>query len=312
MNSETWQPTADIDVLKKRSRLLLAIRAYFASAHVTEVEVPAMGTHSVTDPYLDAISVELGSGTHYLQTSPEYFMKRLLAAGSGPIYSLAKAFRADELGRNHRPEFTMLEWYRPGFDDKQLIEDVIQLLRSLKPDIQVKQTSYAEVFKKHTGLDPHKAGARDLEHVAHNHLDLDWQHSDKNTWLDLLFSHLVEPNLGPDVHVVFDFPATQCALARVVAGVNGVPVARRFEVYWGGLELANGYWELTDAAEQQRRFASDNQMRASLGKVRLEPDPQLLAAMRAGLPECAGVALGVDRLIMALLELDHIDKQSSF
>ncbi|WP_370979861.1 EF-P lysine aminoacylase EpmA [Agaribacterium sp. ZY112] len=306
-----WQPRASLSVLKKRARIIQTIRCFFQDLDVLEVDVPVWAEHSVSDPWLDALSVECGEQTLWLQTSPEYYMKRLLAAGSGCIYSLAKAFRADEKGRLHEPEFTMLEWYRCGLDDRQLIDELIRLINILAPDLEFQKSSYADLFQSLFQIDVHSATAEELELLAKSHLDIDWQ-DDKSGWLDLIFSHLVEPRLLKGLHVVYDYPECQAALARTAVNSKGQTVARRFECFINGVELANGYWELSDVKEQRRRFEQDNLKRHSLAKPQQEADPYLLAALDHGLPDCAGVALGIDRLVMALLELDSIAEQRTF
>lgn len=307
-----WQPKASIETLKQRAEILKKIRTFFEARHVLEVDVPLIGEYSVTDPYLDALSIEREGKAHFLQTSPEYFMKRLLAVGCESIYYLGKAFRADELGRTHMPEFTMLEWYRSGFDDQQLMNEVIDLLNFLKPGLTVYKVSYEDIFFRYTRLNPHSASSAVLKEFAHSQLDISWEDDDKSGWLDLIFTHCVEPNLHEGLYAIYHYPACQCALAKTQCDDSGVNVAKRFELYFNGVELANGYWELTDAREQRRRFEDDNQKRRALGKPTREIDPAFMNAIESGLPECAGVALGVDRLVMALLSLSSIDQQSSF
>lgn len=299
-----FTPAATINTLKARAQVLAAIRAYFLQHNVTEVDVPALGRFSVTDVHLAALAVEVGDSTQYLQTSPEFYMKRLLAAGMGDIYSLGKAYRADESGSRHRPEFTMLEWYRCGFDDAALMADIAGLLQAVGVSQTIKQVAYGEVFERITGLNPHTAGEQgddSLAQYALQHFDAAWPNTPKSTWLDLIFSQHIEPTfLKPTL--VFDFPACQCALAKIANNSAGQKVAKRFELYWQGLELANGYWELTCAQEQRARFEQDNTIRITQGLQPITPDPHFIAAMEHGLPECAGVALGIDRLLMCLLQ----------
>ena len=293
-----WQPSTSIVHLQQRAKLMSKLRAFFSERDVWEVDTPLLGAASVSDPHIDALAV----ANHYLQTSPEYFMKRLLAAGSGSIYYLGKAFRRDEAGARHNPEFTMLEWYRPGFDDHQLIDEVVDLIRYLNVDSAITTISYGELFERYTGLNPHSASVIQFRHLAAEKLDVNWQDDSISLWLDLLFSHLVEPQLTDAIYLVYDYPACQKALAKTSVNTEGIEVAHRFEMFWQGIELANGYWELTDAVEQRLRFNADNQIRTELGKPIIAPDEKFLAALDAGLPECAGVALGVDRLLMCLLE----------
>lgn len=302
-----WEPSAQLTSLRERARVLSAIRAFFADREVLEVDVPVLGTCTVTDPHLQAISADIAGVRHFLQTSPEYYMKRLLAAGAGSCYYLGKAFRQDERGRRHRPEFTMLEWYRTGFDDADLRREVLQLLATLSQHaVPAQERSYGELFQSFLGLNPHTASVAQLAQVAASRLGIHWDDSDKSLWLDLLFSHCIEPHLD-NIVLVYDYPACQCALAKVVEGEQGQSVAKRFELFWDGVELANGYWELTDAREQEKRFAHDNKVRQQLGLPEVMADRQLLAALEAGLPECAGVAMGVDRLLMCLLGANSID-----
>ncbi|MFT7558300.1 MAG: lysyl-tRNA synthetase class 2 [Flavobacteriales bacterium] len=305
MNSFSLDP----ELIHRRASILRSIRNFFYERKVLEVEVPVVGAYSVTDPYLDALSVDMDGQEHFLQTSPEYFLKRLLAGGSGDLYSLGKAFRRDERGRIHRPEFTMLEWYRLDFDDLQLMQELAQLLSVLHPGIDPEYCSYRDLFVDACGIDPHAATASQLRGVAVRALDIHWPDEDKNLWLDLLFTHIVEPTLHKRCVFVYDYPASQCALARLAQDDRGVLVAKRFELYWQGLELANGYWELRDVNEQRGRFEADNQRRRAEGKVERQIDPLFMQAMEVGLPNCAGVALGIDRLIMCLLQLGSIHEQ---
>ncbi|WP_019603318.1 EF-P lysine aminoacylase EpmA [Teredinibacter turnerae] len=314
----SWQPTATMDALARRAQMIQQVRSFFAARSVLEVDVPVIGRATVTDLNLDSLCVTHAVGSAgstlsgYLQTSPEFFMKRLLAAGSGDIYYLGKAFRADESGRIHNPEFTMLEWYRCAMDDRALSDEVVSLCRAIQPSVDVVVTEYGAVFEQHTGLNPHTCSTETLADYARAHLGVDWFDEPRGLWLDLLFTHCVEPQLGDGLVVIRDFPACQCALARVVPDETGVPVARRFEVYWGGIELANGYWELVDAQEQRARFMQDNKARVAQGKPEIALDNDFLAALDAGLPECAGVALGIDRLLMCASGCSQIGEVMSF
>ena len=299
-----WQPSATLETIKRRARLLAELRSFFYARGVLEVDVPVLGHATVTDPNLEPLEV-LSNPAAYLQTSPEFFMKRLLAAGTGSIFYLGKAFRAEEEGRRHRAEFTILEWYRSGFDDTRLIAEVTELFRMLSPALDVEVVPYRELFEAHVGTDPHSATAETLAAIALEKLDIRWPDKNINTWLDLLFTHLVEPAIASDrLTIVTDYPASQCALAKVAHNALGQRVAKRFEVYWKGMELANGYWELTDVEEQNRRFASDNKTRQAAGKNLGETQGQ---AQQHGLPECSGIALGVDRLLMCLLDKTDIE-----
>lgn len=307
-----WQPAASLPMLTLRANVYHQIRTFFASKHVMEVDTPLMASSTVTDPHIDSFIVENAGDAAYLQTSPEYFMKRLLAAGAGDIYSLSKAFRLDESGRYHNREFTLLEWYRTGFDDRQLARELIDLIAVLAPGIEPHFATYGELFEDACGLNPHSASAVVLRALGQQMLGVDWRDEHKSLWLDLLFTHKVEPMIGERLQVIWDYPACQSALARIGTDDRGQRVARRFEIYWKGIELANGYWELTDVEEQRRRFAADNTLRAQAERVTLPADEHLLAALTHGLPDCAGVALGVDRLLMCLSGAQSISQVLSF
>jgi len=306
-----WRSPLDKAALRARAKLLARLRCFFSDRDVIEVDVPVVGASTVTDPYLSAISAHIGAREYYLQTSPEFFMKRLLAGGSGDIYYLGKAFRNDEVGRRHNPEFTMLEWYRVGFDEQRLIEEVLDLIRLLDPGVRPEKITYREVFVRSFGIDPHLASVVQLATLARERLDIRWDDDSKSGWLDLLFSHIIEPSLLHPT-VIYDYPECQCALAKVQRDSLGERVGRRFELYWQGIELANGYWELTDAHIQQTRFDDDCAIRRKNGAVLPEHDAKLLAAMQEGLPGCAGVALGVDRLMMCLQGLSDIRQVQAF
>ncbi len=307
-----WQPHAAVQILRSRSKLLQKTRAYFEQRDVLEVDVPVIGEHGVTDPFVDALMLGHDKLAKYLQTSPEYFMKRLLAAGVGDIFYLGKAFREDPSTRFHHHEFTMLEWYRLGYDDQQLMSEVADLITILLPDVNVKRMSYEELFLDIVGVNPHQSTGPALAEIAKKHVDVRWQDESKSTWLDLIFTHVIEPQLTDGLYGVYDYPECQSALARVVAHDQGYKVAKRFEFFLNGVELANGYWELADVEEQKIRFCKDNELRRLLGKDEIPVDCNFLAAMEHGLPDCAGVALGVDRLVMQTLKLSSIQDQRCF
>lgn len=292
-----FQPSASLDHLQKRAQLLHQLRAFFFAREIMEVDVPALGLATVTDVHLEPLRVP---GNGFLQTSPEYFMKRLLAAGSGSIYYLGKAYRRDESGRRHRAEFTMLEWYCVGLDDRQLMQQMTELFLQLDPAVEIRHRSYGEVFQELLGLCPHRATLAELQAVIASHLELHSPLDNKSACLDLLFSCCIEQRLDGGITFIYDYPQEQCALARLSVNTHGMTVARRFEVYWNGMELANGYWELCIAEEQRQRFENDRRIRAANGMDVPDVDERFLAALEAGLPECAGVALGVDRLLMCL------------
>lgn len=312
MASELWRPSAPLTLLQQRAQLYTQIRDFFACRNVLEVEVPLLSRHGTTDPHIDSVTALLGGEPHYLQTSPEFFMKRLLCAGSGDIFSLGKAFRNGEQGRRHNPEFTLLEWYRLGFDDQRLMDEVGDLISQCVPVSSVERLSYRQLFLGCLGFDPHVASVQQLQAAASKYVDVQWHDDDRDIWLDLLMTHAIEPQMGPGLLFVYDYPASQAALARVWQDDLGQWVARRFEAYLGGMELANGYWELCDGAEQLRRFEADNQRRQAMGLGAIKADRHLLSALQAGMPECAGVALGVDRLLMLRSESADIASVVAF
>ena len=246
----------------------------------------------------------------YLHTSPEYPMKRLLAAGTGAIWQLCKVDRNGEIGRRHNPEFSMLEWYRPGFDHHQLMDEVDALVRAVLAGESARRVTYAAVFAEHTGLDIHQCSDADLQSLAAARCGFQGELS-RDGYLNLLFSECVEPRLQAPT-MVYAFPASQAALARVVEGDDRVPSAARFEMFVKGMELANGYFELTDADEQLRRFEADQAQREALGIAALPIDMPLVDALRSGMPSCAGVALGVDRLVMLALGASTIGEVIAF
>lgn len=300
-----FEPTSELTVLQKRAQLLRQLRAFFYAREVMEVDVPSLGRATVTDVNLEPLQVDGTKQIWYLQTSPEYYMKRMLAAGSGDIFYLGKAFRQDERGRRHRPEFTMLEWYRCAYDDAQLRRELRDLFSALAPEQTLRELSYGELFESAVGVCPHRSDTQQLKHAAKQHIEFYGELPGKSAWLDLLFSHCVESELQ-ELTIVYDYPQEQCALARVQADEHGMMVAKRFEVFWRGIELANGYWELTSAAQQRQRLLEDQQQRWRQGLPVPAIDARFMAALEHGLPDCAGVALGVDRLLMCLLQQDDI------
>ncbi len=275
-----------------------------------EVETPLLCSGTITDPAIAPVFCGGSSGERWLQTSPEYPMKRLLAAGSGPIYQVCKAFRSGEAGARHNPEFTLLEWYRPGFSLAQLMQEVGDLVQAALGEKQVQVLTYRELFQRSLGIDPLTADSDELEAFVRQRLDYGGGAEARDTWLDLLLTHLVEPELEGLVFV-HDYPASQAALA-CLREEGDVVVAERFELYVDGVELANGYYELTDADEQRARFEADNQVLAARGEATRPLDARLLAAMAAGLPACAGVALGLDRLLMMKLGVERLEDVLSF
>ena len=322
---DDWQPFAGLDVLRRRADLIARIRSFFDARGALEVETPLLASYGVTDVHLTNLAVDVPGQAQprLLQTSPEYAMKRLIAAGSGPIYQIGKAFRGDERGRLHNPEFTMLEWYRPEFDHHALMDEMDGLLREAASFGPATRVSYGELFSNRLAVDPHCAPVESLADLGRRHgIDLANSTSvdgglDRDAWLDLLMTHVLEPELGRDAEgtpspvFIYDYPASQAALARVVQrGANRV--AERFEVYVAGVVLANGFHELADPDEQQRRFEADLDQRAARGLHCPAIDHRLLAALKAGIGDCAGVALGIDRLLMATTGASHIDEVMAF
>ena len=309
-----WQSSATLNTLKARASLLQQIRQFFAERAVMEVETPALSLGTVTDVHLASFLVpgvtDFGD-SGYLQTSPEYAMKRLLASGSGPIYQICKAFRREETSRQHNPEFTMLEWYRPGFTLSELMDEVGNLLQQVLNCGEIPRYTYRELFQQYLRIDPHDIDPQRLRDVVLSNINVDVAGLNDTDCLQLLMSQCIEPGL-PAACFVHGYPVAQAALARIEEDEQGVAVAQRFELYCGGMELANGYQELTDAGEQQRRFATDQARRQELGLPPIAADQRLLAALDHGLPDCSGVALGVDRLLMVKLELHAIEEVISF
>ena len=297
--------------LGKRAKILAAIRRYFDQQQVLEVDTPLLSDYPITDPQLDNIKVENPTVNYqstsqtwlYLTTSPEYAMKQLLSLGSGSIYQICKSFRQDVPGPKHSIEFTLLEWYRVGFKIADLIDDVTSLLMTLIPAglmaNGVEILSYREAFLRHLSIDPFSLTRAQLENFAHQKIDCDFTDQDKDIWLDLLMSHCIGPNLGHQAPCfLIDYPASQAALAKIDHDEQGNLVAKRFELYIEGIELANGYEELTGHDQHVDRFEQDNQRRHELGLPTQAVDQHFLKALKSGLPECAGVALGVDRLLL--------------
>jgi len=307
-----WAPSAGPRVWRVRAQLLATIREFFNSRAVVEVSTPLLARHTVTDPHIHSFNVIREQGKHrlYLQTSPEHAMKRLLAFGSGPIYQICPAFRDEASGRVHNPEFTLVEWYQPGYTLENLIDEMDELLAVCLGAARGRRLSYAQAFKAFLDLDPFTCSRRTLLTAAS---DLGLQGAARihtQGVLDFLFSHSVQPNLGPGVSYVFNYPVDQAAMSRIRHAQP--PVARRVEVFVDGLELANGYEECLDAGELRLRFRRDLEQRAELGYDLPSPDEALLAAQEHGLPECSGIALGFDRLLMLALGEDTIAQVQTF
>ena len=320
MSETPWQPAAGLDVLRLRAQLLTRLRAFFAEHEILEVETPLLSHAGLPSPQLESFAVHPvsrpGALTGYLHTSPEFPMKRLLAAGAGPIYQVCRVFRADERGRRHNPEFSLLEWYRPGFDADALMAELEALLQALfaglRPLPPLRRLSYREAFLQYAGVDGLDTAVVPLRAALDDHdvpLPADMPADDPDPWRDLLLTQVIEPRLPPAVFV-YDYPASQAALARIRPGTP--PVAERFELYLDGVEIANGFHELTDAAEQRRRFEAENAARIAQGLSPLRLDTALLAALEHGLPDCAGVAVGLDRVLMHAAGVDDIDAVLAF
>jgi elongation factor P--(R)-beta-lysine ligase len=307
--------------LRARADLFASVRGFFAEREVLEVETPLLSSCFGTDPSIEPLRSRFtGPGyadgrNLYLQSSPEFFMKRLLAAGSGAIYQIAKAFRDGEAGRRHNPEFTMLEWYRPGWDAAQLTDEVAELVGRLlgRPELPVARYRYGDLFRDCLGIDVFDTTADALQSFASEQhlLGADHLQLDRDGWLNLLMSVLIEPDLGKDeLAFVTDYPASQASLARL--NPQDPRTAARFELYYRGMELANGFEELADADEQAARFEKENCRRYSGGQSPMPVDEALLGALEAGLPACSGVALGLDRVLMCALGVEDIDQVLAF
>lgn len=315
-----WQPTASIEALRLRSRLNAVIRGFFAERDVLEVETPVLSQAGNTDPNIASFQLEFSGRTdgaprtRWLRTSPEFAMKRLLCSGVGDCYELGRVFRDGDAGGRHNPEFTLLEWYRVGWNHLRLIDESIALVQAALALTGRQATSrsvtYRDLYREVLGIDPMMASDDDLR-AGLGDVAIDPAGLRRDDWLDLLMTHRIQPQFDADeLLAVIDYPASQCALARVRDTVP--PVAERFELYLGPLELANGYHELCDADEQQRRFRQDLEVRQARGASSPPVDQHLLAALGNGLPDCAGVALGVDRLLMAMKGTDRIADVQAF
>lgn len=317
---QQWQPQATWQIWKQRQDLVRKIRSFFMQKQVEEVDVPVLACASGTDPHLDYFSTQFfvdgissSSQERYLVTSPEFYLKRCLAAGFGDLYYLGKAFRNGECGKRHNPEFTLLEWYRVGWKMPQLIQEVAELVQALaqycglQEQIQsVRQTRWLDAYRAIQVADPLQASEKDFQKACLFCGVPPLEQADRETWLDYLMVTCIEPRLGQDgLEFLVDYPPHHAALAEIVHQSDG-PWALRFELYWQGIELANGYQELVDASEQRKRFEQDLDIRRSLNKRTPALDEQFLAALKKGLPFCSGVALGVDRLIMLLLGQERL------
>ena len=323
--SQSWKSTASKDILMERALMLKNIRAFFDARELIEVETPLLSQYSTTDPHLDSLSSRFRDQTCYLNTSPEYAMKRLLAEWKQPIYQICKAFRDDELGTFHNPEFTMLEWYRPGYDTESLMAELAELIAelwqssgiSVMEKVSFERLSYQQAFEEFVGIDPHQATASECYQLAKdNRIEIPQGLGPADAvddWLDWLLTQQVLPAFKKaGFTFLYDYPASQCALAKIAENEQQVVVAKRFELFFGELELANGFHELTDSDEQLQRFKLENKVRKQLGKESARIDENFIHALSSGLPECAGVAVGIDRLLMALVNATQIAQVMAF
>ena len=301
------------DSFIRRAQLYSRIRTFFTDRQILEVETPILSAAGNTDPNIESFTtrfsghVDAGSPQRWLRTSPEYPLKRLLAAGIGDCYELGRVFRNGEAGKRHNPEFTMLEWYRVGWDHRRLMDETVALVQAslalVDRRAEVRVTTYRQLFIDALVLDPMTATTDELRAPLHR-FGIDPDGLERDDWLDLLITHLIQPDFPRErITVIHDYPASQCALAKIRAG--DPPVAERFEMYLGPYELANGYHELNDAAEQRARFERDAARRRTRGLPAVPRDERLLAVLDA-MPDCAGVALGVERLLMCLAGTDAI------
>lgn len=302
-----------IHSLKSRATLYRNIRNFFAVRGVLEVETPLLCQYTVTDPHIESFVVPVNKTNHYfLQTSPEYAMKRLLANGSGSIYQITKSFRVGETGRQHNPEFTLLEWYRIGFNHHDLMDELDALLQftiNTKPSEKI---SYQDLFLTHFNIDPFTIEIIALKKIIEkNHIQVDVNNIDHDTALQILLTHLIEPQLGIEKPLfLYDFPPSQAALAIIR---NDNPrVAERFELYINGSEIANGFHELTDPTEQENRFIKNQNARRKNKQFVPEIDYHFINALKKGIPACAGVAVGLDRLLMQYAKTNNIQEVITF
>ena len=317
-----WTPSASRDALHLRARVNRLVREFFHARGVLEVETPVLSLAGNTDPNIASFHLEFSGRTdgaprtRWLRTSPEFALKRLLAAGIGDCYELGRVFRDGEAGGRHNPEFSMLEWYRVGWDHRRLIEETAELVRAALSMVgrgaTLRVLAYRELYRARLGIDPFVASEADLQ-AALGDVAIDPQGLTRDDWLDLLMTHRLQPAFDcGELLAVTDYPSSQCALARIRDDGDGHPVAERFELYLGPVELANGYHELFDASEQAARFSRDGAVRRSRNAPVPPTDERLLAALQAGMPACAGVALGMDRLLMAMLGTPRIADTLAF
>ncbi len=305
-----WKPNTTLETLKCRAKLLAIARQFFHDNNYLEVDTPSLSQSTTPDPNIESFVTEFNNTRYFLHTSPEFSMKRLLAAGSGAIYQICKVFRQGEAGRNHNPEFTLIEWYQPGMHYRALIEQVDKLVRLLlKDNLPLNETvllTYRQAFEQFAGFNPLTASTEQLQTIlSENKIQLQQQTLTQNAYLDLIMSIIVQPNLPKDKPVfIYDYPASQAALANIRK--DKTHVAERFELFINGIELANGYQELLDAREQQQRFENENKQRLAAGQQTIPTDAHLIAALQQGLPMVSGVALGFERILMLATDKNSI------
>jgi lysyl-tRNA synthetase class 2 len=310
-----WPPTCSAALLHKRAELYQSIRLFFAEKGVLEVDTPILSQSASCDVNLDSFSTTFNQRPYYLQTSPEFAMKRLLASGSGSIFQIAKSFRQGESGRYHNPEFTLLEWYRVEFTMADLIEEIVELLMNcFNENLSFSSVSYERLFHRYTNINPHEATIEELLAYAASEGNPEMASvcgDSLSNCLDYVFSQYIQPKLKSNlVYIVTDYPVCMAMLAKLSDDLS--PTAKRFEVYFRNIELANGYEELTDASEQQQRFQQELEERQGVGADSMPMDRYLLAALEKGLPNCSGVALGLDRLLMLMTNAASIDEVLTF
>ncbi len=319
--ADDFLPTATIEMLRQRAEVVRSIRSFFDQRNFFEVETPTISHDIVVDRYLHPIGVTKSDLTGragdsdqrlWLQTSPEFGMKRLVAAGAVAIYQICKAYRRDEIGRIHNPEFTMLEWYRAGDDLVTGMDLLAELVETILDTPKTERLSYREAFKKFADIDPFESSIESLQNTVRTaSVTVELEGESRDDYLNVILSEIVEPNLGVGAPtIIYDWPASQAALAMVRDDEHSV--AERFEIYVNGVELANGYHELLEARELSRRNSINNQMRVKDGNQLLPEGSRLLDAMRKGIPQCAGVALGVDRLVMLALGAKSVSEVMAF
>ncbi len=305
-----WQPNTTLDTLKCRAKLLNIARQFFQNNHFLEVDTPCLSQSTTPDPNIESFTTQFNNTRYFLHTSPEFPMKRLLASGSGAIYQICKVFRQGDAGRNHNPEFTLIEWYQPGMGYRELMEQVDQFVRLLLKDtLPLNETvalTYRQAFEQYAGFNPLATSREQLRTViSENNIQLHEQTLTHDAYLDLIMSVIVQPNLPKDKPVfIYDYPATQAALANIRQGEDNV--AERFELFINGIELANGYQELLDATEQQQRFENENKQRLAAGQQTIPIDAHLIEALQQGMLMVSGVALGLERVLMLAMGIDSI------